>query len=364
MSGAEPVAPAESPGRILRSAREAMGLSRREIAEALNLLESVVVAIEEDDTARQPEPVFMRGYVRNYARLLKLDPEPLIGALSSVRSSAPARTVQTLPESPRWIWPSVGVALALAVLGGVVFHLLDPGPDDSSTEAAGIAAMGGEAGEALTGAAAAGLEPLSEDIADQLTATPATAPEPSEALIEVDNDDGPAENPDLSVSPGASGEAEVIPPSGLASGTPESLGLPVLQPGATPTEPMPESVAGETLPGVVKKRLNRGNRDTIRIQFSADCWVRVKDATGRMLFSDMGRPGVEMELTGGGPFDLLLGFAPAATLEWNGEKVALEPHMRNNVATLVLDRDAIGQESTRDEPAGESAANPVQEAEG
>ena len=343
MSGAGPIATPESPGRILRSAREAMGLSRREIAEALYLLESVVVAIEEDDVARQPEPVFMRGYVRNYARLLKLDPEPLIGALAPARAPTPQRTIQTMNESPSLIWPAVGVGLALAVLAGVVIHLLGAPSGESTAATAGLASV-----SALESAT---LEQVSEDVAEELT-TPSST-EPAEALIEVENDDGPAQDPmgqDLRTQPPAVGESA---PATVTAATTETVPADreaEQQESSTQTDSVAEAeteVAGvdvataateQGMGGVVRKRLNRGDNDAIRIHFTADCWVRIKDNTGRMIFSDMGRAGVEMELVGNGPFDILLGFAPAATLQWNGAAIALEPHMRNNVATLTLDQ--------------------------
>ena len=135
MPGPQPVG-ADSPGRVLRSAREALGLSRREIAEALNLLESTVVAIEDDDTARQPEPVFLRGYVRNYAKLLRLDPEPLVAALNSNRR--PVATPVKVPKplrSNRWLWPVAGAIAAMMILVATVAYFLEsPSPDTAALE--------------------------------------------------------------------------------------------------------------------------------------------------------------------------------------------------------------------------------------
>lgn len=333
MSGAEPVAAPESPGRILRSARQASGLSTREIAAALNLLESVVIAIEEDDTPRQPEAVFMRGYVRNYARLLKLDPEPLVGAIGASRQPAPVEPVQAISESPRWIWPAAAVGAALAVLVGVVIHLLQPG------EMRGSSGLVNPPAETSSGDVPdvenTDPPPIPEDVAD--SPNPEKPADPQDALIEVENDDGPESKADPAVT------ADPVDPA--TTGSTDSAEIP----SAASAEPVAGEIGADSLPtveglptGVIRKRMNPGKGDTIRLSFTADCWVRVKDTTGRRVFSDMGRRGVEFELTGGGPFDVLLGFAPAATLEWNGEAIALQPHMRNNVATLLLDRAAEG----------------------
>ena len=70
--------PAEGPGDALREAREALDVSTREVADALNLPMSVIEALEANDYERLPQPVFTRGYLRSYARLLELDPAAIV----------------------------------------------------------------------------------------------------------------------------------------------------------------------------------------------------------------------------------------------------------------------------------------------
>lgn len=157
-----------------------------------------------------------------------------------------------------------------------------------------------------------------------------------DTLIEIDHDDGAEDGTDPGESVEVSGQADPAP--GAPGGDPVITGT-------TGTMQAAVTVATIDMPTVKKRRLNPGSGDTILLHFTNDCWVRVKDSTGRMLFSDMGRAGGGLELIGTGPFDVLLGFAPGATLNWNGSEVALAPHMRNNVATILLDRDASGSGS-------------------
>jgi cytoskeleton protein RodZ len=65
-------------GRALAAAREARGLSQSDVAAQLRLHVRQVRAIEAEDLAALPEGPFIRGYVRNYARLVDLPPEPLL----------------------------------------------------------------------------------------------------------------------------------------------------------------------------------------------------------------------------------------------------------------------------------------------
>ena len=59
-----------SPGALLRSAREAQGLSIEEAADRLRLNEALVLAMEEDRFGLLGAPVFARGHLRNYAALV------------------------------------------------------------------------------------------------------------------------------------------------------------------------------------------------------------------------------------------------------------------------------------------------------
>ena len=68
----------DGPGSILRAAREAAGLERAQVARSLNLEKNIVEALESDDVERLPEPAYVKGYLRAYARLLDLDPHALL----------------------------------------------------------------------------------------------------------------------------------------------------------------------------------------------------------------------------------------------------------------------------------------------
>ncbi len=344
MPGTEPVG-ADSAGRVLRSAREALGLSRREIAEALNLLESTVVAIEDDDRARQPEPVFLRGYVRNYARLLRLDPEPLVAALNSERR--PVATPVKVPKplaSNKWLWPVAGALVASLLLLVTVFYLLGTTPQDAvsmdeKTVAQEPSAADGQGDYA--GDSKAQEPPLSRD-----NNTPARlAPLPNDGPV--DSAGTPASDAPVLVEIDTDGADS--PPTGEAVEGVDKL-VSLLSTDIDPViDAVEVSAQGDAATTIKPRRLNRGT-DRIRLDFVADCWVRVKDINGKMLFSDMGRAGGAIELLGTGPFDLLLGNAPGTTLQWNGVPIPLQPYMRNNVATLKVGDTPLAHADERPAP--------------
>jgi cytoskeleton protein RodZ len=74
-------------GTILREAREARGLTLAQVQEKIRIGTKFLDALETGKYEQLPTPVHTRGYLRNYARFLELDPKPLLERLASVRSS-------------------------------------------------------------------------------------------------------------------------------------------------------------------------------------------------------------------------------------------------------------------------------------
>ena len=76
----EPVQqPGLSPGQVLANRREEWGLTTQEVAANLNLGAETIESLEADDYENLPGSTFVKGYIRSYARLLKLDAEDLLG---------------------------------------------------------------------------------------------------------------------------------------------------------------------------------------------------------------------------------------------------------------------------------------------
>ncbi|MFW6094626.1 MAG: helix-turn-helix domain-containing protein [Pseudomonadota bacterium] len=265
------------PGRVLRAEREKLGVTVREVSETLNLSMTVIEALEADDYDRLPGPVFTRGYVRSYARLLELDPEPLMHQVSLPEARADEPEAPREPAVREWIRQRP--ALVLGAAGAAVIVLLVllaiwlwPGGGAAHTDAGGLPRVD----------------------------TPATG---SAAL---------RERPDSRVAQLRGAPAREAGTGAAAAGA-------KAQPGAE---------------GV--QRLTPGGDDRLKLSFSDECWVEIRDADGASLYSELNEAGSEVELEGEGVFRILLGYAPGVRLEYNGEPVPLGPHTRNNVANLVV----------------------------
>lgn len=68
----------EKPGMQLALVREKKGYSQEYVAGKLHLRVRIIELLEADDYEQMPEPVFIKGYLRAYAKLLGVSPEPLL----------------------------------------------------------------------------------------------------------------------------------------------------------------------------------------------------------------------------------------------------------------------------------------------
>lgn len=277
------------PGAIVRAQRETRGLTRQDIADTLNLGARVVEDIETENWARLPAAAFTRGYLRAYAKLLDIDPDTVVSAFDAAVSRGETRSavVTTMQRSHRRGLADLtqkhpGVVLTGAVGGvicAVVIVLWAVWPNVGVKEAV-------------------------------------VAKQPA----------GPAE----STIPKAQARPTTESPPAA-----ETAGAPAIIASATASAAA-SAAAAPSHDDQGAHRITSDGNDRLKFAFTDDCWVEIKDAQGSSIYSALSRPGDALELIGRPPFHILLGNAPAVTLAFNGERVALSPHTRNNVGTLVL----------------------------
>jgi cytoskeleton protein RodZ len=76
------------------------------------------------------------------------------------------------------------------------------------------------------------------------------------------------------------------------------------------------------------------------MNFSADCWLEVSDATGKKLFSGLQRKGGNLNLSGQAPYKLKIGAPAAVQIQYLGKPVDLSRFIRTNqVARLTLNAE-------------------------
>ena len=122
-------------GTKLAAARESLGLSVADVARQIKLSVPQIEALEADDLARLPKsPVIVKGFLRNYARLLQLDPDKLLSGLHTgpgsggeAEAKRGRREVVTYDRPSRyWLKLLLGVLLIVAILLGAYEYHMNP----------------------------------------------------------------------------------------------------------------------------------------------------------------------------------------------------------------------------------------------
>ncbi|MEM9620452.1 MAG: RodZ domain-containing protein [Pseudomonadota bacterium] len=325
---------ADSSGATLAAAREAASVSQRDVADALHLPVHVVAAIERGDKTQLPAFVFTRGYVRAYAKLLDLDPDPLVTALSFEYGATTQE--RHSPQGMDSVSPPSGVLhlqqlvssniTLLALLGGVLLIVI--------LVVVLVTTLGGDDDPDLAPAAVTPAPEPAVELSSPVRTTPATAttegaspPDAAEPALVSD------------IEPVASPDSQPDAASVQAAGDPSAATEATLT--AAPELAVAANAGadtgstGEAAPPALQ-RLTASGDERLTLQFTDECWVEIRNAEGDVLFGDLGQPGQTLEFVGSGPFRVLLGYASGAIMLYNAEPVALSPHTRNNMARLVI----------------------------
>jgi cytoskeleton protein RodZ len=264
-------------GARLKWEREQAGLTVSDVAARLRLHPNQIRAIEQESLAALPEPAYVRGFVRSYARIVNADPVPLLDDLSTKfvpaersvvdgmaqpRDYSPVRAAAHEQASRRFV--VLGAVLVLIVLGALGWYATR---QQAETRAS------------VSPTTPAAVSPVATT---PPTVVPAVAPAP--------------------VADAASAAA------GSAGSAGESAA--VMEPVAPPP--------------------------LLKLRFTGPSWAEVKDAEGKVLHSQHNSPGAEFVIEGTPPFYVVIGDATKSTVEVRGEIFDMVPHTKQYVARFTI----------------------------
>lgn len=109
-------------GTTLKSRREDLSLDLREVSQSLRIRYEYLKALEDDDFGKFPAEIYAKGFIREYARYLNIDPDPLINEYQQLTARPPEAAPQVEPlqtEKKRSRAP-LFIALALALIAAVI----------------------------------------------------------------------------------------------------------------------------------------------------------------------------------------------------------------------------------------------------
>lgn len=310
------------PGRLLAARREELGMTVEQAASQLNLAPRQVQAIEDENYAALPGMASVRGFMRAYAKLLKIEPEPLLAAVAN-ETSAPDETLplrRALPAKPfaesrlfpnerKRIWPLIAMALLLAVfalMAGEKMGWLSVLPPSVSVlmnkEVSRVA--GNDEGNRTASSAL----PASVDAggpANAVQSQPAPAAESQHSA---------ASEPGLA---DASGAAASNPPAGAGDEAKAA--------GASPARPASE----EQMPA------EQGEKK-LTLKLREDSWIDIRKPDNSILISRLVKAGGTESFALDGPVSVVIGNAGGGDATWRGKPLDLKAKAKNNVARIKL----------------------------
>lgn len=273
----------QSVGAQLRRAREARGMTVEGVGAAIKLAARQVEAIEADAYAELMNPTYARGFIRNYAALIGLDPKALLAQLDQQQVRATPQLVEqadvgvAMPvQSSRrkWLLPllalSVPVVVAIALYVWSEFWTAPPGESVQVEQ------------EAVMPPPDAVAEPETEAATPSVDAQAADAVT-TEATLAAALPDAP-------------------PPSAESAGVPPVTG-----------------------------------QRQLAFTFAADSWVEIRDAQDRIILSELNRAGSSRSVGAVFPVSLVIGNAKSVRLSIDGTPHDLAPATKVDVARLRLE---------------------------
>jgi cytoskeleton protein RodZ len=278
-------------GQELAAAREARGLALADVAQSLKFAPRQLEALEQERFDDLPGATFARGMVRSYARLLKLDPDPLVERIAG-RFEAPdsnrlaARYHQPVPFSDnarRSTFVYLGLSLGvLALVGGVAYEW----------QQERVAAAKAPKKAATAVAKAAPREVPVPRTAPVVPVQQAAAPAPAKTPV-------PEKTKTVAAAP-------VI----------------VAAPAVTVTADKPKVVSS--------------GPHRLIVRTEGEAWIEIKDAADRMLVSSLNPAGSERVVRGRPPYQLVIGNASNVRILYDDKLIDLAPHTKQDVARLTV----------------------------
>ena len=290
----------QSIGQVLKAARLAQVMSAQDIARQLRLSEKQIEAIENDDHSKFPNQIFLRGFIRNYAKLVREDTKKFSQLLGETfpPTSTQAITFSVdgtpfIPDHKKSKGNLIILLIVVLVSSLLVYEVYRSAGDDPKTNEN---IENGTVAETIIQLETE-IEQVPEDNQNQLSSVIKSNGSDFNVLIE---------------------EVEVDQQGG---------------------DFLDKEQKVETALEVEDKPVENGGGGTLRFKFTGESWVEVKDAEGKKIFSQTSPGNTEETVNGSPPFSLTIGNAASVRLFYNDEPVDLILYTNTNggVARLSLD---------------------------
>lgn len=328
-------------GEVLLAARNAKKLTQKDVSNNLRISIKQISALENNDFSALPEAMITRGFIRNYARLLELDADPL---LDSYRARVPGKSPSALSvqssmyqvmsgkDNQPWLNYILGSILVLLFLLAWVFYI-DYMPKPTK-------AMAGKVSEVVGTNAPSTEMPLPEialpaaerqvgaDIAAVTDPAAIAATEPVPANATPAN---PAEANSAQLNLPVATNPVTVNPAAVNPVAAKPATLPVNPAAANNVNAITPTVAPSVVPAATASK-------TLNFSVTEKTWINITDSSGKVVYERILPAGGNDSLSGEPPFNVVIGNAKATTLSYKGQAVNLAASTtENNVARIKLE---------------------------
>lgn len=313
--------PQQRPGPVLKQAREKMELSRKDIASQLNLQVETIEDIEEDRTEKFPAATYVRGYIRSFARIVKLDPDEMIRLFDNEPMAPPefVPDIKTTGQASsqdkpvRAVTYLVTFALALLLIAWLQSNYVVEKNEKNTT--------------------------VDQTAASDPSSMPGPYPEPPVEEYNAVEDRTRTTGDVQTYAPQSSrlSDLQINEQAAMTEVDEQIINNMALSDieGFEDTVPVTETnneTEGEQLAGSADAMTD----DRLVLRLNGESWIEVYDSGDNRLYLGLAKAGEEIRLSGIAPFSVLLGYSPAVELTFNGQLFDPQPYSNAGIARFKL----------------------------
>ena len=312
--------------------REKAGFSLVQMADALCLPEDTIRKLEEEDFETLAEPPYIRGYLRNYAKIADTDPDELIHSYEALRGADPSELDYHLKtsskirtSSPRKISPVVGQLFFLALLISVLVGLsMIPGINKWITETWNSFSE-----------QTSSLETPSSDNPLLTGNMPVPTPLPinQEAAAQLANNTG---FPPSSTSENKTNATETTTNNNPNISSEDSAAKENATANSTSTDPKPEDQVKALAEQDPTPTTTGSDVISVKLVFNKEVWMRIRDKDNKTLFEATNSAGKEKVLELKKPLTFRVGNAQGLSLFVDNKPVDINGYIKGAVANFTL----------------------------
>lgn len=313
-------------GTILKNKREELGLTQRQIADRLRLRLSIIENIETNNFSSEQVATFTRGYLSSYARAVGLEPAQVLDALEQSQKDQPeeqnmksfSRKTKREAHDSRIMNITWFILLVIVGISSVLWW--------QNREITMADLTADDVADFPETSLDAEQPPLDFSTITETKVEPVT----EEVVVEDEhvNTEAPAENDEKNKLVKEK-EAEIA----------TVLEQPKVTQEAQQSEIPPSSDKKESIEQLVIEQNNtveveRNNQ--LVMNFANDCWIQIKDSTGKTLSTGVKKAGQSVTLNGKLPYSVILGAPENVSMTLSSEPIDLSGYTSGKVARFNL----------------------------